>query len=260
MNLNWVESGNSNGELIIFIHGFMGDNSDWNIVNKSFEKDYHILAVDLPGHGKSDLPLNPYTFTSVAENIRHKINKYKKKSYIIGYSLGGRVALYCLDLFPQLLKGIILESSHPGLKNNKDKQKRYGQDLKLFQQVNSSEELKLFLSQWYCNPIFKNINKHKNYFSMINKKTNNNIANLKKSLEYLSLGIQENFWPLLKITNMPILFLSGELDCKYSQIGKNLANINQKIIEINIKNTSHNTHFTHPEKYISEIESFLENI
>lgn len=260
MKLNWAESGNANGELIIFIHGFMGDSSDWNIVKKSFEKNYHILAVDLPGHGKSDLPSTPYTFTSIAENIRQKIKKYKKSSYISGYSLGGRVALYCLDLFPELIRGIILESSHPGITSKKEKKERYGQDIKMLQQVKSNEELKLFLCQWYSSSIFKNINKHKNYFSMINKKTNNNITNLKKSLKYLSLGIQRDFWPLLKRTNIPILFLSGELDLKYSEIGKNLSNINHKIIELNIKNASHNIHFTHSEKYISEIEYFLEGI
>ncbi len=260
MNLNWEESGNSNSELIIFIHGFMGDNSEWNKIRNALDKRYHIIAVDLPGHGKSDSPSTPYTFNSIALNIKQKIIKYKKVSYITGYSLGGRIALYCLELFPDLIQGIILESSHPGITNKKEKQERYGRDLNILEQVNSHEELKSFLVQWYSNPIFKNINKHKNYCSMITKKCQNHIPNLQNSLKYLSIGIQQDFWPLLKLTNIPVLFLSGELDHKYSMIGDKLSNSNQKIINHKIKNASHNIHLTHPERYISKIESFLKSI
>jgi len=113
-SINLIEREGTQG-TIISVHGNSMSVKSWY---KQFEsellKEYHILAVDLPGHGDSSRSENPdedYNVLSYAAVLSEVIKKEVEGKYIlVGFSLGSNVIIECL---PEINKciGIILEGA-----------------------------------------------------------------------------------------------------------------------------------------------------
>jgi pimeloyl-ACP methyl ester esterase len=80
------------GEPMLFIHGFGGNSRWWINQTKSFEKDYQIITVDLPGHGQSSW--KELSLMEMAAGIKHLLqNLGIHRVNVIASSFGGLVAL-----------------------------------------------------------------------------------------------------------------------------------------------------------------------
>ncbi len=108
--LYFIQSGRQNRQTVILIHG-LGQSGflDWQHVIPALEKDYHIIALDLPGFGRSATPPGRYSPTIYARVIDWLANNYAKSSpIIIGHSMGGAVALRYAAEHPNKLKHLVL--------------------------------------------------------------------------------------------------------------------------------------------------------
>lgn len=85
-------------------------------MNADIFKSYHRIAIDLPGYGESAPPINPlktYSFPGFAEAITGVVNQLPiKKLIIVGWSLGGHVALEMVSELPQLA-GLLITGTPP---------------------------------------------------------------------------------------------------------------------------------------------------
>lgn len=92
-------SGNPEGRPILFVHGFMASTLNWEKqLNSSLGDTYHLIAVDIRGHGSSGKPTNKeaYTNTSfIAQDIAAAIEAAgAEKPLVVGWSYGG---LFVMD-------------------------------------------------------------------------------------------------------------------------------------------------------------------
>lgn len=100
------------GLSLVFIHGnSMNSNLFLPQLNSDEFSDYNCIAIDLPGHGKSDKS-EDYSISSLANKIAEKI-AYLERFLLIGHSLGGQIAIHLLKKFPSKCKGIVLISTPP---------------------------------------------------------------------------------------------------------------------------------------------------
>lgn len=77
---------------LVFLHGFSGDCREWQTVGEAF-KNYSRLYIDLPGHGGS-ADISVSGFDDVSALLRNTLLSYNiLKYWLVGYSLGGRVAM-----------------------------------------------------------------------------------------------------------------------------------------------------------------------
>jgi len=86
-----------NKPVLLFLHGMSGDHTMFRHQIKHFSNDYSVLAVDLRGHGKSYRPLNEvdYGLDKMLSDILSVLKECRvKKPNIIGFSLGGYLALH----------------------------------------------------------------------------------------------------------------------------------------------------------------------
>ncbi|STX50882.1 lipase A [Legionella busanensis] len=102
---------------LLFLHGHCTNKTFFSQqINTDIFKNYHRIAIDLPGYGQSPPPLSPlqtYNFPGFAEAIIAALQSLSiEKLVIIGWSLGGHVALEMVDRVPQLI-GLLLTGTPP---------------------------------------------------------------------------------------------------------------------------------------------------
>jgi len=77
------------------IHGLNGSTDDWQNVIPALAKDFHVVAFDLPGFGKSDKGSQNYSPTRYARLAHFLADHYfqDKPYHVVGHSMGGAIAL-----------------------------------------------------------------------------------------------------------------------------------------------------------------------
>ena len=104
------------GMPLLLLHGFTGISSQWESFIPEFSKSYRVIAVDLPGHGRSDYmdTTDSYSHKRAAEYILALLNELHIDSlYVIGASSGAAITLYIATLKTDLAKKIVLISGQP---------------------------------------------------------------------------------------------------------------------------------------------------
>lgn len=102
---------------LLFLHGHCTNKKFFaQQMNADIFKSYHRIALDLPGYGESKPPVDPtrtYSFPGFAEVVVEVVQRLALKQLIvIGWSLGGHVALEMTSKLPQLL-GIFITGTPP---------------------------------------------------------------------------------------------------------------------------------------------------
>lgn len=251
--------GNRDKPLILFLHGFMGDSNEFNEVISLLSDQFCCLTVDLPGHGKTRLLGGDecYTMSNTAQaliNLLERLNV--KECFLIGYSMGGRLALYLNLHFPQHFSKVVLESASPGLKTEGDRLERTQRDIELAHKLEKGD-LSSFLSSWYNQPIFASLKKHPYFESLIASRLQNTPLELAKSLRNMSTGCQPSLWEELKKNRNHLLLLVGEYDAKFIAINSEMARLCKSAkLEI-VSNCGHNIHFENPKIFVENVQIFL---
>ena len=100
------------GTAIIFLHGFLENQSMWDELMGNLPRAYRKITLDLPGHGASGNLGYIHTMEEMAEVVKALADELKlKRFFLCGHSMGGYVALAFAEKYPEMVKGIILQNS-----------------------------------------------------------------------------------------------------------------------------------------------------
>ncbi|MGD9396240.1 MAG: alpha/beta hydrolase [Candidatus Thorarchaeota archaeon] len=109
IEINYVV-GPKNGPSLVFIPPQGVDWTNYKKVIPLLTEEYHVYAVDIRGHGKSDWATGDYSFTSIGRDMTAFLQSIVKEPAIIsGNSSGGLIALWLAANRPSLVKAIIME-------------------------------------------------------------------------------------------------------------------------------------------------------
>ncbi len=109
----YVELNPKGGQTLLFIHGLGSYLKFWRYQLDHFAKQgYRVIALDLPGYGKSDKPASfPYTMEAMADTVRELLQQLKiEKPVLIGHSMGGQTALSYAIRYPREPLAVVLTS------------------------------------------------------------------------------------------------------------------------------------------------------
>src|SRR5690625_3740323 len=109
VDIAWVEVGNPNADVtVVFTHGYCLSSEGWcaQVEHLRGRSDVRSLLVDVRGHGLSSrVPASNCTIDAAADDvlavILERLPKDNGRIVVVGSSLGGRIALYCLCIDPQ---------------------------------------------------------------------------------------------------------------------------------------------------------------
>ena len=104
---------------LLFLHGLGGNYGTWQVVLGDLAESHRVVALDLPGHGKSSKPAPDafdYSLNTLAESVKTAIAVLKlRKPIVVGHSLGGAVALrLALDLGDEIGGLVLIDSAGLG--------------------------------------------------------------------------------------------------------------------------------------------------
>jgi len=260
---NYYLNVNKNKRLILLLHGFMGNINEFDEAIKILTEDFSYLTLDLPGHGKTQVLGSDeyYTIQPTAQAIINLLDELKiDKCYLIGYSMGGRLALYLTLHFPERFIKVVLESASPGLATEAERLERVRRDAQIAKKLSRGiiqTDFAAFLSNWYNQPIFGCIKNHPEYDRMIESRLQNNPYELDKSLRFMGTGCQPSLWEKLQENKIPLLLLVGEYDKKFIAINTEMAQVCEFSQLKIISNAGHNIHFENTLAFVENIKYFF---
>lgn len=229
------------------LHGFLGTPADWDFLHKSrrlFEGDAE--AVDL-----FSWPIDSHSEWAQHFNRYVREHSLGSKKCLIGYSLGGRLALHCLLQDPSLWDAAILISTHCGLVSEGQKRERRQVDeswAKRFQTL----EWEPLMKAWNAQEVFRNARtvctRREEEFSR---------ERLSAALRCLSLANQEPLWELVGKLPLPILWITGKEDLKFTELAKKVHLKDPLSKMCAIVSAGHRVPWENPEQFIEEVEAFL---
>ncbi|MCM2982802.1 2-succinyl-6-hydroxy-2,4-cyclohexadiene-1-carboxylate synthase [Niallia circulans] len=249
------------GEPLLLLHGFTGDSGTWMPFIPLWKKNYTVITVDIIGHGKTDSPeeIKKYTMQESVTHLRALIDHLQLASvYLLGYSMGGRLALAYGMNYPGTVKKLILESSSPGLKTDLERKQRRIQDEKLGDSI-LEQGIINFVKKWEEIPLFESQKMLSEAAKEAIRKQRlaNNPVGLANSLRGMGTGAQNSYWSSLSRLSIDTLLITGELDQKFCQIAEEMVDCNKKIKHLTINDAGHAIHVEKPEIFGTIVLEFL---
>ncbi len=254
--------------VLLLLHGFTGSHFTWDRLCGKLSKDRFFLIVpDLLGHGKSSgiAPTNSKAMTleATSDNLLRLLGVLGvSKTALLGYSLGGRIALHFALKHQDRLTCLILESASPGIQDPKEREKRKMEDDSLAKDI-EKYGLDWFVEKWENLQLFatqKDLDLQ--IFEMVRKERLSHTANgLAMSLRSAGTGTMEPLWSQLGRLEIPVLLIVGEKDEKFLTIGEEMkkrmsSNCTIKVVT----NAGHATHLENPELFEDIVKQFLDDI
>jgi len=245
--------------VILFLHGFMGSGNDWHTIIRKLAGNFTCLAPDLPGHGKN--LKNYWTEGFLFPAWKEELVEYLRKQgitacHVIGYSMGGRLALYLAVHNPGFVQSLILESASAGIAEGRERHERLNNDIRMANQFEFGSWPEM-LELWYDQAVFSGIKSYPDYQTLFDKRLHNDPRQLAAVLRGTSPGLQPSLWNKLVLLSMPVLAITGEKDLKYCRILEQMQKCNGRIKGKIIHGAGHNVHFSAPELFVDSIKEFL---
>lgn len=98
--------------VLVFIHGWMCDQSFWAAQVEDFRPTNTVVTIDLPGHGLSGVDREAWSVLALGADVQAVVEHLDLDEVVlIGHSLGGPVALEAARLMPERVIGVIAVDS-----------------------------------------------------------------------------------------------------------------------------------------------------
>lgn len=235
----------------------MGSGTDWESIAQAFPR-YRCILVDLPGHGESiGLAEACYTMQGTAQAVLNLLDILAVQTCdLVGYSMGGRLALFLALTTPERWQRVVLESTSPGLKTAAARAARRAIDAKRAEAIQTN--FPAFLEQWYHQPLFRSLAQHAGLREqMVARRYVNDPIELGHSLAGMGTGQQPSLWEHMPNLAVPTCAIVGALDPKYVTITEEMAACSPNLHATIVPQAGHNVHAERPDAYLMALSDFL---
>lgn len=257
----------------MLLHGFTGSAGSWGapILEGLLGRGFDVTALDLPGHGARAGEDDPRTFTleavlaevdevgrrtagEIVGDVGREVSSYD----LVGYSMGGRIALHQALRRPDRVRRLVLESASPGLATEGERTLRRRDDEALARRIveGGVEE---FVDGWEALPLFAS--QRRLAAEVRRRHRERRLANhprsLAAALRGLGTGTLPSLWERLGEVRTPTLLIAGALDGKFVEIGRRMAEAIPEAHLTVVPDAGHTVHLERPGMWIEVVTDFL---
>lgn len=235
------------GPRLVLAHGFTQTGRLWGRFGELLGQDRQLVCVDLPGHAgssevRADLPKSAALLQEAAGDGDYDL---------LGYSLGGRVALHLALLHPPGLRRLVLVGATGGIDDPDARAARRQGDELLAQAI--ERDLEAFLVSWVARPMFAGVRDPD-----LAERRRNTPAGLASSLRLAGTGTQEPLWERLSSVDAPVLALAGAGDLRFAALAARLASSVRDGVFSLVPGAGHTAHLEQPEATAAIVTHFLD--
>lgn len=267
-----VEAGLTSKPAVFFIHGWPTCWLEFKTVMTLLSNSYHVVAIDLPGIGDSEIPLWSYRKRNIAEYVHNVMNTLNLSDVtLVGCDVGGQVTYAFLKNFPdRISRAVIMNVAIPGVEPWEAVKSNpyiwhfaFHSIPQLPELLVRGNELEYF--SYFYDALAGKGKKMSDTQRKLYAEAYSRPSALKAGFDCyrcLALDEKDNMTSKDDIVTMPILYLRGEdehinVEVYMKGFAENgLQNVVLKVIE----NCGHFSSEEQPEKVASAISEFISNI
>jgi 2-succinyl-6-hydroxy-2,4-cyclohexadiene-1-carboxylate synthase len=250
------------GSPLLLLHGFTGSTETLRDTAERLAAQHRVVAVDLPGHGRSDAPddIAAYGMEACAEQLATVLERLGiERTHLLGYSMGGRVALGLVALQPARVRSAILVGASAGLADPEARAARLRSDAALADEL-LTRGLEPFVERWMALPLFRSQwerlgPEHRE--AARKQRLRNRSESLARSLRGCGTGAQPPLHERLGRVTAPVLLCAGDEDVKFCEIARDLAERLPRGRLCTIPRAGHACHLENPSAFADAALSFL---
>jgi len=213
------------GVPVTLLHGFTQSGRSWRELIAKMPPGWRWIVPDLRGHGETQIRHDASCSMEVC--TRDLVALWDElgveRSHVVGYSMGGRLALHVAAKRPDRLLSLVTIGAHAGLDEGAREGRRRGDDA-LANRI-EKEGIDAFVKYWGSLPLFAGLERRgPSYVAEVRaERLRNHVAGLACSLRGMGAGAMEPVWDELAQVPVPCTFVAGQLDHGYVASARRLA-------------------------------------
>jgi 2-succinyl-6-hydroxy-2,4-cyclohexadiene-1-carboxylate synthase len=242
------------GPPLLLLHGFTGSARAWDAVRPLLRERARLIVPDLIGHGRSPAPDDPrrYTLEWCVRDLVHVLDVLDvEQADVLGYSMGGRVALRLAVDAPERVRTLLLESTSPGLEDAVERAQRQHADEQLALDL-EDRGIEQFVARWERQPLLALAEHVSPRVRAVQhqQRLANSQRGLANSLRGMGAGRQRPLWADLATLPMPTFLLVGERDARYRAIAERMLAALRNGDLMVAPRAGHTVHLDQPELFV----------
>ena len=200
------------------LHGFTQRGAMWDEVAGLVGGEW--VAPDLPGHGGTEV----VPWDAAVGKVAGWIGEAGPGITLIGYSMGGRIALAAALAYPEGLDRLVLVSASPGIADESARERRLGEDEATAGRIERLG-VDLFLTEWLSRPMFSRLGRRPAAWGArdLRLRQSNEAAGLAGVVRLLGHGSQPYLGDGIAGLRVPLVTVAGSLDDAYASHASGMA-------------------------------------
>jgi 2-succinyl-6-hydroxy-2,4-cyclohexadiene-1-carboxylate synthase len=238
--------------LILFLHGFSHTGASWDPVLVALrESGAGVIALtpDIRGHGSAS-ERQPVDLTAVMEDLAELISE---RCVVVGYSMGGRLALHLALRHPTEVERLVLIGASPGLAAAEEREARRRSDDQLADELERSS-IDEFAVGWAQTPVLAGLPPAVAERARVDR-LRSRPAGLARALRGLGTGVLPSLWDRLSELTMPATLVVGQRDRKFQSIAGAMAESIPRTEVVLVPGAGHAVHLEAPQRVASLIST-----
>ncbi|SIT70918.1 2-succinyl-6-hydroxy-2,4-cyclohexadiene-1-carboxylate synthase [Ectothiorhodosinus mongolicus] len=243
---------------LVLLHGFLGSGDDWQDVRRHWPNQRALISPNLPDAqtlaGSEDSAnievYSRYAWEQLQTNLPEQF-------HLLGYSLGGRIAMHWASQATGRIQSLLLESAHPGLPNQAARRERLIQDRQWAQRF-ASEPLSEVLHDWYQQAVFQDLSDCQRT-QLISARRRQDPAAMAALMRVTSLGEQADLMTQLSQQKTFKAYITGGQDAKFMATAQALQAQKPCLKLVLFDTLGHNCHAGAPAAFAERISHLLSN-
>jgi 2-succinyl-6-hydroxy-2,4-cyclohexadiene-1-carboxylate synthase len=234
---------------VLLLHGFTHTGSSWMPVVAALGERYRSLTPDLRGHGGGG-ENTPVTLEAVLGDLDPLLARGEVT--LVGYSMGGRVALHAALAWPERVGRLVLIGASPGIARASERQARRRDDEQLAEEIEGST-IEEFARRWAQTPVLAGLPEDVLARAQADR-LRSAPSGLAHALRGLGTGALPSLWERLGELEMPVSLVVGERDGKFRRIAEQMAGSIPRAEIVVVPGAGHAVHLEAPERVAEVIE------
>ena len=249
------------GPVVVLLHGFMGCLKNWADLRQQLRPQWRTMAIDMPGHGGTPIANfgAPDAFERLPAALEDLLDGLSLDSvHLLGYSMGGRLALALALRAPERFASLVLEGVSPGLETDEDCVVRQGDERAWAEALVTDRNR--FLDEWQAQPLFDRQRERnpEGYAAALRLRLKSDPAEWAGALQGYGLGRQPNLWPQLAHLNLPVLLITGDEDTRFTLGAQRMVSVLPNASHKVVAQAAHTPHLEQPVAFNRIVAEFLE--